>query len=206
MQFEYGLMELEALKQKDETLKKAIEYFGKIERDVNPDLFSSMIFNIIGQQISTQAQKTIYNRLQEKAGSIEVDSLVKLEVEQFQSLGISGRKAGYIYHFVQQVYSGLFDLEKISKQSDEEAICSLSKLPGVGRWTAEMVLLFSMQRPDILSFNDLGIRKGLCLLYGHETIDKNLFKQYREKFSPYGSIVSFYLWKIAKEGIDGIFS
>ncbi|MCD8332887.1 MAG: DNA-3-methyladenine glycosylase 2 family protein, partial [Clostridiales bacterium] len=81
--------------------------------------------------------------------------------------------------------------------SDEEAIAELTALSGVGGWTAEMILLFCMQRPDVFSYDDLAIRRGLQMVYHHRSISRQLFEKYRRRFSPYGSVASLYLWEVA---------
>ena len=107
------------------------------------------------------------------------------------------RKAEYITDFAQKVHTGAFDLEGIWQKSDEEAIQALCSLKGIGVWTAEMILLFCMQRPDIFSFHDLAIQRGLRMVYHHRTIDRARFERYRRRFSPYCSVASLYLWAVA---------
>lgn len=87
---------------------------------------------------------------------------------------------------------------------DEEVIRVLSSLKGIGVWTAEMILLFCMQRPDVLSYDDLAIQRGLRMLYHHRKIDRRLFEKYRRRYSPYGSVASLYLWAIAGGAIPGM--
>ena len=81
--------------------------------------------------------------------------------------------------------------------NDEDAIRALSSLKGIGVWTAEMILLFCLQRPDIFSYDDLAIRRGLRMVYHHREIDRERFERYRRRFSPYGSVASLYLWAVA---------
>ena len=83
--------------------------------------------------------------------------------------------------------------------TDAEIIGRLSALPGIGVWTAEMLLIFSLERKDVLSYGDLAIRRGICNLYGHKTISKEQFERYRRRYSPYCSIASLYLWELSKE-------
>lgn len=87
---------------------------------------------------------------------------------------------------------------------DEEVIRVLSSLKGIGAWTAEMILLFCMQRPDVLSYDDLAIQRGLRMLYHHRKIDRRLFEKYRRRYRPYGSVASLYLWAIAGGAIPGM--
>ena len=88
--------------------------------------------------------------------------------------------------------------------SDEEAINYLTTLKGIGVWTAQMLLIFTLNRKNILSFDDLGIKKGLCALYHHKKLTKELFMRYQKRFSPFGSIASFYLWDISKSSLPHI--
>ena len=106
-------------------------------------------------------------------------------------------KAEYITDFAKKVHTGAFDLEGIWQKSDEEAIRELSSLKGIGVWTAEMILLFCMQRQDVLSCDDLAIQRGLRMVYHHRKIDRGLFEKYRRRFSPYGSVASLYLWAVS---------
>ena len=111
------------------------------------------------------------------------------------------RKAEYIKDFADQVYNGLFDLSVIREMSDEDAIRKLSSLRGIGVWTAEMILLFSLGRKNIFAYDDLAVQRGLRMVYHHRRIDRKLFERYRRRFSPYCSIASLYLWKVAAGGI-----
>ena len=106
--------------------------------------------------------------------------------------------------FAQKVKSGEFDLDGIWKQSDKDAEQALVTLKGIGVWTAEMILLFCMQRPDIFSFDDLAIQRGLRMVYHHRNITKPLFEKYRRRFSPYGSVASLYLWAVAGGAVEGM--
>lgn len=94
---------------------------------------------------------------------------------------------------------GRLRAEELAGLPDEEAIRRLDALPGIGRWTAEMLLIFSFGRPDILSFDDLGIRRGLTRLHGIDRFPPDVRARYRALYSPYGTTASFYLWRIASE-------
>ena len=114
------------------------------------------------------------------------------------------RKAGYLTEFAQRVDNGAFDLDAVAHMSDEAAIRALCDLPGIGRWTAEMTLLFCLERPDVLSWDDLAIQRGMRMLYHHRRITPQLFAKYRRRYSPYGSTASLYLWAIAGGAIPGM--
>ena len=197
MYFEYGDRELSYLRKKDKRLCQVIDQVGHIHRPVDADLFSSVVHHIIGQQISTKAQATIWRRLQDTLGEVNGETVLAAGVPALQALGMTFRKAEYITDFAQKVHTSAFDLEGIWQKSDEEAIQALCSLKGIGVWTAEMILLFCMQRPDIFSFHDLAIQRGLRMVYHHRTIDRARFERYRRRFSPYCSVASLYLWAVA---------
>ena len=197
MYFQYTTKETDYLSQKDKRLGEAIQKIGPIQREVDTDLFSAVVHHIIGQQISTKAQATIWQRMRETLGTVDAEHILTAGVPQLQKLGMTFRKAEYITDFAQKVQSGEFDLEGIWQKPDEEAIRELSSLKGIGVWTAEMILLFCMQRPDVFSYDDLAIQRGLRMLYHHRKIDRKLFAKYRRRFSPYCSVASLYLWAIA---------
>ena len=197
MYFEYGEKELSYLRQKDKRLCEVIDRIGPIERTVDTDLFSSVVHHIIGQQISTKAQATIWQRMQEALGTVDAEHILAAGVPQLQKLGMTFRKAEYITDFAQKVQNGAFDLAHIGQKPDDEVIQELRQLKGIGVWTAEMILLFCLQRPNVFSFDDLAIQRGLRMLYHHRRIDRKLFEKYRRRFSPCCSVASLYLWAIA---------
>lgn len=197
MYFEYESAETEYLKSKDKKLAAVIEQIGHIDRTVDTDLFSSVVHHIIGQQISTKAQQTIWRRMQETFGNVTPKAISETDIDTLQSLGMTFRKAEYIKDFCDKIVKGEFDLESIKDMSDEDAITALAGLKGVGIWTAEMILLFCLQRPDILSYGDLAILRGMRMIYRHRKIDKKLFTKYRKRLSPYCSVASLYFWAVA---------
>ena len=197
MFFAYGQTETDYLKAKDSKFAAVIDQIGHIDRVVDTDLFSSVVHHIIGQQISTKAQATIWRRMQDSLGTVDAEAILAAGVPRLQSLGMTFRKAEYITDFAEKVHTGAFDPDRIRALPDEEAIRELSALKGIGVWTAEMILLFCLQRPDIFSYDDLAIQRGLRMVYHHRSIDRRRFAQYRRRFSPYCSVASLYLWAVA---------
>ncbi len=197
MYFEYGETEISYLRNKDKKLSEVIDQIGFIKRETDTDLFSSVVHHIIGQQISTKAQATIWQRMRDALGEVNAESILAAGEDRLQSIGMTFRKVEYITDFAEKVHSGAFDLEAVSQMSDEDAIKELSALKGIGVWTAEMILLFCMQRPNIFSYDDLAIQRGLRMVYHHRKIDRKLFEKYRRRFSPYCSVASLYLWAVA---------
>ena len=127
-----------------------------------------------------------------------------MSAQELQGLGMSLRKAEYIKDFADRIVGCEFDLQAVEQMSDAEAITALSSLKGIGKWTAEMILLFCLQRPDILSYDDLAIQRGLRMLYHHRKITRELFNKYQKRYSPYGSTAAIYLWAIAGGAIEGM--
>lgn len=196
--FKYGNKEVEHLKEKDPILGEAIDRIGHIKREVNPDIFSSLISSVISQQISTKAALTVEGRLKELIHEIRPENINKEDVEAIQQCGMSMRKAGYIKSIAESVLNGHIDLENLHRLTDQEVVKELVKLKGVGEWTAEMLLIHALERPNVLSYKDLGIRRGIMRLYSLEDISEEEFEVYRKRYSPYSTVASIYLWKISE--------
>lgn len=204
MYFEYGYEEINYLKKKDPILGKAIDEIGHVYREIIPDMFMAMINSIIGQQITTKAQETIWQRFQKEFSPITPEHIGSLPAETIQKCGISMRKATYILEISKSILDGSLDLIALQTMSDEQVKKRLVKIKGVGVWTAEMLMIFSMQRKDILSWGDIAILRGLRMLHQHNEITKELFQEYKQKYSPYGTIASLYLWKISHGACEGL--
>lgn len=195
--FIYGQQEIEYLKNRDPILGQAIDKIGMIQREVHTELFAALVNSIVGQQISTKAQMTVWNRMKEGLSEITPETVGDCTKEELQSFGISFRKAEYIKTAAARILDGSLDLETLKSAGDEQVKEELTKLPGVGVWTAEMLMIFSMQRPDIVSFSDLAIQRGMRMLYHHRAITPKLFEKYKKRYTPYGTAASLYLWAIA---------
>jgi 3-methyladenine DNA glycosylase/8-oxoguanine DNA glycosylase len=195
--FEYGQKEIDYLKSKDKKLGAAIEKIGIIERKVTPDPFEALISSVVGQQISSKAAVTVWNRLVELLGGITPESISEADISKIQGCGMSQRKAGYIKGIAEAAISGEVDFNQLYTLTDEEIIKKLSSLHGVGEWTAEMLLIFSLNRPDVVSYKDLAIRRGMMNLYGLKELPKEKFDKYKKRYSPQGSVASLYLWALS---------
>lgn len=196
--FCYGEIEVEYLSQKDPKLGEVIKKIGKIERKLNPDLFSALIESIISQQISSKAAETVIKRVYEVLdGDMSSKKIKSVGFDNIRGCGMSDRKTSYIMGIAEADLNGNIDFQNLDKLSDDEIIEKLSSLHGVGIWTAEMLLIFSMNRKNVLSYGDLAIKRGLMRLHNLETISKKEFEKYRELYSPYGSVASLYLWELS---------
>lgn len=196
--FQYGTQEIEYLKRADKQLAVVIDDVGIIQRAIIPDLFTALVHSIVSQQISNKARNTVWNRIITQLQEITPAGIDALSLDELQQFGISFRKAGYIKSAAEKVLVGSLDIEALDTMSDDEVIATLTKLDGVGRWTAEMLMLFSMQRPNVFSYGDLAIKRGIEKVYNLPAVDRAIFNMLWERYSPYASVASLYLWEVAK--------
>ena len=194
--FEYGEKELSYLRKKDKKLAAAIDRLGMLRRAINTDVFCSLTESIIGQQISNKAAATVCKKLSDLS-NMRPDKLHALSQEEIQACGMTMRKAGYIKGLAKHYVDKTIDFEGLKNKTDDEIIKTLTKLDGIGVWTVEMLLIFSLCRPDVVSFGDLAIRRGMMNLYGHKEIKKEMFLRYAKRYSPFGSVASLYLWELS---------
>ncbi|HYE12627.1 MAG TPA: DNA-3-methyladenine glycosylase [Patescibacteria group bacterium] len=197
--FEYGQKEIDYLKSKDKKLGAAIDRIGMIKRRITPDPFTALVSSVVGQQISSKAAETVWNRLNTLLGSITPESIAQAELSGIQGCGMTVRKAEYIKGVAEAAISGEVDFHNLHTLTDQEIIKKLSALHGVGVWTAEMLLIFSLCRPDVISYKDLAICRGMMNLYGLKELPKDKFERYKKRYSPYGSVASLYLWALSVE-------
>lgn len=196
--FEYGQAEIEHLKRKDKKLGAIIDKVGFIQREVTPNVFSAIIQSVLSQQISTKAAQTVCNRLDTLLNhDITAKSITIAGLDAIKGCGMSHRKAGYILGIAEAALTGVVDFNTLHTLTDAEITKKLTALNGVGVWTAEMLLIFSLGRPNIVSYGDLAIRRGIMNLYGLQELPKELFEKYRKRYSPYGSVASLYLWALS---------
>lgn len=196
--FPYTDAELLALREKDAVLADYIGRVGRVEREIVPDLFAGLVRSIVAQQISSAALRTILMRMEGLLGEFTPGRVLAAGPEAIQRCGLTMKKAGYIHTAAERVACGSLDLNALNNLPDEQVIASLVTLPGIGEWTAEMLLIFSLCRRDVLSRKDLGINRGIWRLYGVDDVSNEMFEALRARYSPYASIASLYLWDAAK--------
>ena len=197
--FHYTDEELQALKQKDKVLATEIERIGPVEREVIPNIFQALINAIIGQVISTKVAKALWEKMEASLGEISPEVFENLSIEDIKAYGLTQKKAETIKLISHMVLDKELLLDTFHNLSDDEVIKELIKIKGIGVWTAEMILINSMERKDVMSFGDIAIKRGLCKVHNLESIGKKEFEEYRKLYSPLGSIASIYFWKISAE-------
>jgi DNA-3-methyladenine glycosylase II len=196
-----------ALAKSDPTMAALIERIGKIDIEERlrrrseerpPDAYGALLRGIVGQQLSTKAARSIYNRVLDLFGGKTPSPrrLLKASEEELRGAGLSGRKVEYIRDLAQHVIDGELELDRLEQLGDDQVIEEIVAVRGLGRWTAEMFLLFHLERPDVLSGGDLGIRKAIQIEYGMEEMPTPLETvAFGERWSPHRSLASIYLWE-----------
>ncbi|OAL10079.1 hypothetical protein A6V39_04140 [Candidatus Mycoplasma haematobovis] len=197
MFFPFKAEALDYLRKKDPYLSKFIDKYGVISRPIKNNVFEAIVNSILGQQISTSVTRVIWKRVKDKVGEVTPDSISALTIEELRACGTSFKKASNLLFISQRFKLGEFD--SLNTMNDEEVCNKLCELPGVGRWTAEMVMIHALLREDVLSYGDAGIKKGLRIIYGIDKVTPEIFKKCKELYSPYGTIASFYIWRVAND-------
>lgn len=167
------------------------------EVEVTKDHFEKLCREIVGQQLSGKVARVIFARFVDllPKDKISPEAILKIPDEKMRACGMSNSKVAFIKDLATKVKSGEVDLVKIDKFSDEEVTAYLTKVHGIGPWTAEMFLIFSLGRPDVFSFGDLGLLRGFEKLYGIKNPTKAKMATISLKWSPYRSFASRLLWK-----------
>jgi len=167
----------------------------------NPNLFETIVDAIVSQQISVRAADAIVARLRAATpgGQLTPEALLTLEHEALRAVGLSTPKARYIRDLTERVVSKQLDLERLPEQEDEEVIEELVKVKGIGRWTAEMMLIFALGRTDVLPVDDLGFVEGVRSAYGLEARPKpQELRERGEPWRPYRTFATWYMWGLRR--------
>ena len=197
--FNYGPRELEYLTKQDPILGEAIASIGIIQRPLTPDLFEALVSSIVSQQIAKKAFFAVWSRIKELTGEITPQTICALDRETLKACGLSYKKTDWIQTAAAMVSTGELCLAELETMTNDELIKTLTKLPGIGVWTAQMLMIFALERPDVLSYGDLAIRRGIMNLYGLTELSKTQFEVIRQRLSPYNSIASLYFWELSHE-------
>ncbi len=182
----------------DSNLEKIIKIVGKYSINIRNDPFQSLVESIIYQQLAGKAANAIYNRFINYYNNKQITPTLILNShnDNLKKVGLSNRKIDYLKDLALHVYDGRINLEELPKMNDEEIINKLVNVKGIGRWTSEMFLIFSLGRQDILPVTDLGVRKAIQKVYSLSELPKpNIMMEIAKPWRPYRSIATWYLWK-----------
>ena len=185
------------LKKKDKIMKKLINKYSDNNLTTRKDVFFSLCKSIIGQQISVAAANSVFLKFKKKCkNKINAKTVSKLSSSQLKSCGLSRQKVKGIKSLAEQVLSKTFNPKIIPSMSDEDAIIYLSKLRQIGRWSAEMILLFTYNRPNIWPIQDIGLLRAISKNYNKKYLPPESYvRLLNKRFSPYCSVATWYLWR-----------
>ena len=186
------------LRSADRVLRCIIDTVGPCQLRRERNRLRALVRSIISQQISTSAARTIQQRLEALIAPREftAENLAKLTPRRLRSAGLSPQKAGYVAELARQTAAGKLPLNQLGRLSDERVIQSLLKIKGIGRWTAQMFLISSLGRPDVLPYDDLGIRSAIRREFHLEQLpDKSTCEKIAQPWRPYTTVACWYLWR-----------
>ena len=188
------------LSRKDKVMKCLIQKYSEpseVTLTSRKDIFYSLCKSIIGQQISVTAANSVFLRFKKKCkNKINAKNVNKLKFIQLKSCGLSKQKVKGIKSLAKQIINKTFNTKLINYMSDEEAISYLSELKQIGRWSAEMILLFTYNRPNIWPVQDIGLLRAISKNYKKKYLPPEKFvNDLKKKFSPYCSVATWYLWR-----------
>lgn len=185
---------VEHLRTVDGRMAQLIERFGYIERPTDGPIFATLVRNILSQQVATSVAERTTKALIARVGEIEPEAIAAMGEEGLREVGVPSRKARWIVRAAERFAAGEFDIEELRKLSDKALAERLVTLDGVGTWSAEMLMMFSLGRENVLSWGDLILRRAIETLYGEKRLTPKRMEYYRRLYQPYASVASLYLW------------
>ena len=181
---------------KDEKLRKVIENNDIQKLTKRKDYFNVLVVSIVYQQLSGASASAIYGRLKESCNDkVTPEKIEELSNREMRKLGLSRQKISYMNDLAKKFMNKEVNPRKFHSQSDQEIIEELVRIRGIGRWTAEMFLMFSLARPDIFPADDLGIKKAIERIYGLKDLSTKKLDLFSLRWKPYRTYASLYLWK-----------
>jgi 3-methyladenine DNA glycosylase/8-oxoguanine DNA glycosylase len=185
------------LRQSDPTLCAIINRVGPFRMQYREPTFEALVRSIAFQQLNGKAARSIFDRLVAAAGGIITpESILKLSTRQMRAVGLSKQKLSYIRDLAQRTHSGEIDFAALSPLSDEDVIATLTKVKGIGEWTAHMFLIFALQRPNVLPTGDYGVRAAIKRAYRKRKLPTPaVMEKLAKSWHPYCSVAAWYLWR-----------
>ncbi|MGE4130266.1 MAG: DNA-3-methyladenine glycosylase [Bdellovibrionales bacterium] len=184
------------LSSRDEVMAKLITSYRGERLRSRGEAFETLLRSIVGQQISVKAAQSVWEKLCLQVNPADPTTIVACKTERLRKAGLSGRKVEYACDLARHFLDGSVAPERWREMDDEEVIAELTVVRGIGRWTAEMFLIFHLLRPNVFPVADLGLQKALALAYGkrYPVSDRQL-QIFRRRFDPWNSVAVWYLWR-----------
>lgn len=191
----------EHLSSSDRQLALLIDLVGEYTLVLRTDYFASLVRSIIGQQLSVKAAGTIWRKTAAVCGNLTPENILTKNDEELRQAGLSRPKISYIKDLSHRVLNRELDFERLCHLEDEHVISALTGVRGIGKWTAEMFLIFSLGRLDVLSVDDVGLRRSVAWLYRlNKPPGAAEMQEYGERWKPYRTVASLYLWEAVNRG------
>jgi DNA-3-methyladenine glycosylase II len=188
------------LARRDRVLRKLIPKFGDVRLQSRGDAFTTLARSIVGQQISVKAAQSVWDRFAELAaaqrGALRPAQVLDLQTDAMRQVGLSARKVEYIVDLARHFDDGRVHVDEWRSMGDEDIIDELVAIRGIGRWTAEMFLIFHLLRPNVLPLDDLGLIKGISVNYfSGEPVSRAEARELGEAWAPFRSVATWYIWR-----------
>ena len=184
------------LVKKDRVMKRLIPQFGDACLQTRGDAFTTLARSIVGQQISVKAAQTVWERFVKLPRKITAANVLKLKVDDMRAAGLSARKVEYLVDLALHFDSGVVDVQAWEGMDDEAIIAELVGIRGIGRWTAEMFLIFYLMRPNVLPLDDVGLINGISHNYfSGEAVSRSDAREVAAAWTPYCSVATWYIWR-----------
>jgi len=184
------------LMKKDRVMKRLIPQFGDACLQTRGDAFVTLARSVVGQQISVKAAQTVWSRFALLPKQITAANVLKLKVDDMRAAGLSVRKVEYLVDLALHFDSGTVHVETWETMDDEAIIAELIAIRGIGRWTAEMFLIFHLMRPNVLPLDDVGLLNGISRNYfSGDTVSRSDAREVAAAWAPYCSVATWYIWR-----------
>ena len=184
------------LVKKDRVMKRLIPQFGEGCLQSRGDAFSTLARSIVGQQISVKAAQTVWDRFAKLPRKMAASNVLKLKVDDMRAAGLSARKVEYLVDLALHFDSGVLHVDKWAGMDDDTVISELVAIRGIGRWTAEMFLIFHLMRPNVLPLDDVGLINGISKNYfSGEAVSRSEVREVALAWAPYCSVATWYIWR-----------
>jgi len=184
------------LMKKDRVMKRLIPQFGDACLETRGDAFVTLARSIVGQQISVKAAQTVWDRFSALPRSITPANVLRLKVDDMRAAGLSARKVEYLVDLALHFDNGALHVGDWESMDDEDIITELVAIRGIGRWTAEMFLIFHMMRPNVLPLDDVGLINGISQNYfSGETVSRSDAREVAAAWAPYCTVATWYIWR-----------
>jgi DNA-3-methyladenine glycosylase II len=181
---------------RDAVLKVLIRNYEGPQLQSRSDAFMTLARSIVGQQISVQAAESVWQKLLESVGSLGPATIVRMDPSKLRACGLSSKKSAYLIDLAEHFLNGSLEIERWSDHDDEQLIAELIRVKGIGRWTAEMFLIFFMMRPNILPVDDIGLQRAMSLHYNNgKPLSKLKMRQISNEWQPWRTVATWYLWR-----------